>query len=86
MSTALLAVSLIVFLVTFNIKITLFILLAVILVIYFMAAIIHFWGLTLSNMAAMNMIFALGIAIDYSVHIAHKYLVVKPADNEEMTN
>ena len=76
--TALVAVFIIVFFITFDLRVTLFILLSVALVEYFMAAMIYFWGISLNNIVAMNMIFALGISIDYAVHIAHKYLVTDP--------
>ena len=43
-----------------------------------MTGLCHFWGLTINNIFAINVTFALGIAIDFSVHIAHKYLVIVP--------
>ena len=43
----------------------------------YMAATIHFWGLTFNHVSGMNIVFALGISIDYSVHVAHKYLVLE---------
>ena len=49
-----------------------------------MAATIYFWGLTLNNVSGMNIVFALGISIDYSVHVAHKYLVLKVDDHDQL--
>ena len=55
---------------------TIFIVAVVLLVILYIAGIIYFWDLTLNSFTGMNMIFALGISIDYSIHVAHKYLIV----------
>ena len=75
---ALSTVTLVVLFITFNVRVTVFIVFVVLLVVLYIAGTIHFWGLTLNNVTGMNMIFALGISIDYSVHIAHKYLLIKP--------
>ena len=47
-----------------------------------MAATIKFWGMYLNQVARMNLIFALGISIDYSVHIAHKYLIINQSSKQ----
>ena len=57
---------------------TVLVVFCVILVDFFMYSFAHFWGLTFNNLLAINMSFALGIAVDYSTHIAHTYLLVKP--------
>ena len=71
--------------ITFDVRITFFVMSVVGLTIVYMLAICHFWGLTFNYMIAMNINFALGVTVDYSVHIAHKYLVTKPP-NSAMTN
>ena len=76
--SALLTVVLVVFLITFNLRMTLVIVFVVLLVVIYLTATIYFWGLKLNQISGMNIIFALGISIDYSVHIAHKYLVIEP--------
>ena len=70
-------VILIVYLITFNVRVTIFIIFVVVLVILYITASIHFWGLTLNNITAMNLLFALGISIDYAVHVSHKYLIIR---------
>ena len=75
---ALLTVTLVVLFITFNLRVTLFVLFVVSLVVVYMTGLCYFWGLTLNNTFAVNLGFALGIAIDYSVHISHKYLTTKP--------
>ena len=74
--SALTTVTLVVLFITFNLKVTIFIVAVVLLVILYIAGIIYFWDLTLNSFTGMNMIFALGISIDYSIHVAHKYLIV----------
>lgn len=75
---ALLTVIVVVLFITFDLRITIFVIFVVLLVIVYMAAVCHFWGLTLNTIFAINLTFALGIAVDFSVHIAHKYLTVNP--------
>ena len=78
LSVALLTVMLVVFFITFNVRLTILIVFLVLLVVLYIAGSMYFWGLYFNNLTGMNIIFALGISIDYSVHIAHKYLVIKP--------
>ena len=82
---AFLAVVLVVLLITFNIRITVFVVFVVSLVLVYMAAVCHYWGLTMNHIFAVNLSFALGISIDFSVHIAHKYLTTIPP-NKLKTN
>ena len=76
LKSALATVTLVVLFITLNLKVTILIVAVVLLVILYLAATIYFWGLTLNAITGMNMIFALGISIDYSIHVAHKYLLV----------
>ena len=80
---ALILVSLVVIVITFNLSVSLIIVFGVILVILYVLAIIYFWDLKLNMSSSMHVIFALGISVDYSVHIAHKYLVTKTPDRLE---
>ena len=75
---ALLTVVIVVLFITFNIRITILVVLMVLLVIMNMTGICYYWGLTLNNIFALNLTFALGIAVDFAVHIGHKYLLVVP--------
>ena len=51
---------------------------AIVLVDFYLVGSIHYWGLTYNSFTGMNMIFALGLAVDYSTHIAHTFLLTKP--------
>ena len=72
------AVVFVIFFITVNMQVTLLVLLAVILVDIYLVALINFWGLTLNTFTGTNMIFALGMAVDYSSHIAHAFLTTVP--------
>lgn len=64
--------------ITVNLWVTLLVLVAVVLVDFYLVALIYFWGLTLNHYTGANMIFALGMAVDYSTHIAHAFLMTEP--------
>ena len=42
----------------------------------------HFWGLTIDVVSAVNVIIAIGLCVDYSVHICHAFLTVAGARRE----
>ena len=75
---ALLTVTVVVLFITFNFRVTFFVVFVVFLVVIYMTGIGYFWGLHLNNAFSVNLGFAMGIAIDYSVHISHRYLTTKP--------
>jgi Niemann-Pick C1 protein len=73
-SLALVAVFFVVLGVTGNITITLFVLLCVILVDFFLFGLLAFWNVTLNSVTVVNIVIAIGLAVDYSAHIGHAYL------------
>ena len=72
-SFALLAVIAIVLFVTMSLRMTFVVVLVVCLVVLFMLGFANFWGLTLNMIITVNSGFALGIAVDFSSHIAHTF-------------
>lgn len=72
---SLLAVACVVTFITMNLHLSLMILLSIVLVDYFLIALIYFWGLTINMFTGLCMILSLGIAVDYSTHIAHTFLL-----------
>ena len=83
MGLSTLAIIAIVFFVTVNVQVTLLVVFAVLLVNFFLLALLHFWSLTLNFMVMVNMIFAIGLAVDFSSHIAHTYLITKPTTRQK---
>jgi len=46
-----------------------------------MVGAIYYWGLYMNMVVILNMSFCLGVAVDYSTHIAHTFQMVKaPAE------
>ena len=77
-SLSLCAVIIIVTFITVNLKVMALVVFAVLLVDFYLIALIYYWGLTLNTFTGVNMIFALGLAVDYSTHIAHTFLLTEP--------
>ena len=42
----------------------------------------HFWGLIIDNVSVINLTLAVGLAVDYSAHVGHCFMV-KGGDNSE---
>ena len=62
---------------TVSLSMTLLVVLNVLLVNVFMLGIISFWGESFNFMCSIHMSFAIGVAVDYSSHIAHAYLMAE---------
>merc|ERR1719502_1586726 len=57
-----------------DVRATLLVALMIILVDVDILGLIHFWGLTIDSVSVINLVLAIGLALDYSVHIAHAFL------------
>ena len=71
------AVFFVVLFVTGSIPVTLLVVLAVGLVDLFLVALLHFWDLTFNTVVVVNIVIAIGLAVDYSAHISHTYLIIE---------
>ena len=69
------AVFVVVGFITVNLQVTLLVVFAVILVDFYLVSLIYYWGLTMNSFTGVNLTFALGLAVDYSSHIAHNFLL-----------
>ena len=47
------------------------------------AGFMHFWGLTIDTVSCVNLIIAIGLCVDYSAHIAHRFLVERDGSRED---
>lgn len=72
------AVFFIVLFITGSLPVTLLVTLAVGLVDLFLISLIHYWDLTFNTVVVINVVIAIGLAVDYSAHIAHTYLIIVP--------
>jgi Niemann-Pick C1 protein len=57
-----------------------FVLICVALVDLFLFALLAFWKVTLNSVTGINIVIAIGLAVDYSAHIGHAYLYVDPPE------
>ena len=80
------AVIAVVFIITADIPVTALVSLNVFWVDLFLMGVIHFWDLTLNPIVMINIVVSVGIAVDYSAHIAYAYLTQKVDEENEETN
>jgi len=71
---ALLAVILITLLMIVNCLATALVALMIILTDVDILGMMWYWGLSIDSIAAINLVLAIGLALDYSVHIAHAFM------------
>jgi len=71
---ALITVFVVILCITGNIRITLFVLICVALVDLFLFALLAWWDVALNSVTIINIVIAIGLAVDYSAHIGHSYL------------
>jgi len=46
----------------------------------------HFWGLTIDTVSCNNLIIAIGLCVDYSAHITHRFLIEKGDRNQRIVS
>ena len=83
---SLVAVFIVVVIITGSIPITCLVVLAILLVDLFLIALIFYWDLTFNNVVVVNLVIAIGLAVDYSAHIAHSYLTTVPPKELELNS
>ena len=64
---------------------SLLVLFMVVLSLIDVAGFIHFWGLTIDTVSCVNLIIAIGLCVDYSAHVAHRFLVERTGSREDRT-
>ena len=79
---AILAVAIITFLLLGNVRICVMVLLMVILTLTDIVGFLHFWGITIDIISCVNIVLAIGLCVDYSVHVAHAFMVA-PGSRQE---
>jgi len=71
---ALAAVFVILMLVLANLSAAIIVMFCVLLVDCDILGLMQMWGLTIDSVAIINLVLAIGLAVDYSVHVAHAFL------------
>lgn len=82
---ALVVVLLIMFIFTANVTVTFMVLFCVILVDLFLFGLLAFWDITLNSVTVVNIVIAIGLAIEYTAHIAHAFLSIDPPEKDDET-
>ena len=73
---SLVAVFFVIMFIAGSLFVTVLVTISVLLVDLFLVALIYYWGLTFNSVVVVNVVIAIGLAVDYSAHIAHTYLTV----------
>jgi len=79
---ALLAVFIITMLILANVGASVLVMMCVVLVDVDILGLMYLWGLTIDSVAIINLVLAIGLAVDYSVHVAHAF-VQTPGTRQE---
>lgn len=82
---ALVGIFIVMFIATGSFTITLFIMFCVGLVDLFLFALMVFWDVSYNTVTGVNIVVAIGLAVDYSAHIGHAYLEAQVPDEIAQT-
>ena len=66
-----------------NLRASLMVFACVILSLLDVGGFMHFWGLTIDTVSCNNLIIAIGLCVDYSSHIAHRFLIEPGVSRDE---
>jgi len=69
-----------------NLRGALLIISCVLLTLVNVGGFMHFWGLTIDTVSCNNLIIAIGLCVDYSAHVTHRFLVEKGSKNERIVS
>ena len=75
-SLAMACVFFVIFILLANLPICLMVFLSVVLTLVDIVGFLHFWDITIDIITCANIVLAIGLCVDYSVHVGHAYLVV----------
>ena len=66
-----------------NLRASLIIIGCVILTLVDVGGFMHFWGLTIDTVTCNNLVIAIGLCVDYSAHVTHRFLNEKSASGND---
>lgn len=75
---SLIAVFVVILFITADFTVTIMVAFAVFLVDVYILALVFYWNLTFNSIVVVQVVVAIGLAVDYSAHIGHTYLTVNP--------
>ena len=74
---AMVAIFIITLILLANLPICLMVLIIVIITLADIVGFLHFWDITIDIISCINIVLAIGLCVDYSVHIGHAFMVAK---------
>ena len=74
---ALVCVTIVVLMLLANFRICLLVILAIVFTLTDIVGFLHFWDITIDIVSCINIVLAIGLCVDYSVHICHAFLVAQ---------
>merc|ERR1719228_1457070 len=66
-----------------NIQICIMVILLVVFTLTDIVGFLHFWGITIDIISCVNIVLAIGLCVDYSVHIGHAFLIAQGSPQEK---
>ncbi|KAK3091271.1 hypothetical protein FSP39_018506 [Pinctada imbricata] len=67
-----------------NLWTSLMVFICVIMTLVDVAGMMHLWGLTVDTVTSINLIIAIGLAVDYSAHIGHCFMTISGERNDRV--
>ena len=83
---SMLSVAIITLLLLGNLHVCLIVLVMVVVTLVDIVGLLHFWGITIDILSAVNIVLAIGLCVDYAVHIAHAFLMSRGTRQERATS
>jgi len=83
---SILSVAIITLLLLGNVFVCIIVLVMVIVTLVDIVGFLHFWGITVDILSAVNIVLAIGLCVDYAVHIAHAYLMSTGSSQQRATS
>ena len=83
---SILCVAIITLLLLGNLYVVIMVLGMVIITLVDIVGFLHFWDMTIDILSAVNIVLAIGLCVDYAVHIAHAFLTSEGTRQERATN
>ncbi|KAK7077774.1 Patched domain-containing protein 3 [Halocaridina rubra] len=76
MGLALIMVFVVTLILLASLPLSLMVMLSVLMTLVDVGALMHWWGLTIDTISAIDLVLAIGLSVDYAVHIAHTFMTV----------
>ena len=69
-----------------NLRGALIIIFVVLITLVDVGGFLHFWGITIDTVSCNNLVIAIGLCVDYSVHVTHRYLHEQGTNEERVVS